>query len=275
MNGTTLDYTEGRVFAEFEYRLLYLRPSPYSDERIAIGVASAHPGKLDLRFVASVGAMEMLSRLFGDESVEQYHFAAAELKRAARTIGSLDEIEMPTDLFVAGEKMVAVTEDREGLLSSVLTSSSCLLRPSAAKTSEILSTTTAVGWQKDLFEQVGLLNPFLGDRIFNRKFTADNGEVVRLPILGERIFGATVSFAAKDQSTAAEAYLAKFHWLRGQMSQQPRIYVLAPQNSRGESPSRGSGIRELRSIAEALDVPMEISETTKVMAAQILKAEAA
>lgn len=275
MNGTTLDWTTERVFEEFEYRLLYLRPSPYADERIAVGVASGGTGKLDVRFVSSISAIELLSRLFGDEAVEQYHFAAAELRRAVRTMGSLDEFAIPTDLFVAGETMTAVTEDREGLLSSVLASSSCLLRPSTPRTADVLTTTTAVGLQRDLFEQVSLLNPFLGERIFNRKFTAASGEVVKLPILGERIFGAPVSFVAKDQSMAAEAYVAKFHWLRGQMAQQPRIYVLAPQDLRGELPARGSGIRELRAIAEALDVPVEISETTRAMASQVLKDEAA
>lgn len=275
MNGIPSEWIDRRVFEEFEYRLIYLRPSPYSDERIAVGIATGSSGKLDARFISSVSAIELMSRIFGDEAVEQYHFATAELRRAVRTMGSLDEFEIPTDLFVAGEKITAVTEDREGLLSSVLASSSCLLRPSASKTADVLSTTTAVALQKDLFEQVSLLNPFLGERIFNRKFTADSGEVVKLPILGEKIFGAPVSFAAKDQSMAAEAYVAKFHWLRGQMPQQPRIFVLAPPDVLGEMPARGSGIREMRAIAEALDVPVEISETTKVMASQILKAEAA
>jgi hypothetical protein len=98
--------------------------------------------------------------------------------------------------------------------------------------------------------------------------------VVSLPILGSHVFGAPVSFAGRDQSTKAEAYVAKFRWLRGQMHQEPRIYLLTPRDPRLES-RHDPSIRELCAIAEALEVPAQISESTEGMASQLLKDEAA
>jgi hypothetical protein len=128
--------------------------------------------------------------------------------------------------------------------------------------------------QRDLFDQVNRLNPLIGKRIFNQKFTANTGEVMRLPILGDRVFGAPVSFAARDESTKAEAYVAKFRWLGNQMHQEPRIYLLTP--TEGPRALRlDPSIRELCAIAWALKVPVQISESTEGMASQLLKDEAA
>lgn len=268
--------TEGRVFEEFEYRLLYLRPTPYADERIAVGLVAGREDGLEARFISSAAALQLMEQVFGENTVEQFQFAAAEVRRAISARGNVDGFAVPTDLFVAGEKLAAFTHDRDGLLSSVLTAASCLVRSGIEKSVETLTPPPPVQLQKDLFDQVNRLNPFIGERIFNNKFKANTGQVVNLPILGERIFGAPVSFAAKEQMMKAESYVAKFHWLHSQMKQEPKIYLLAPGATDGEAPARlDPSIRELRAIAEASSVSLKISDSTERMATQILKDEAA
>jgi len=137
-----------------------------------------------------------------------------------------------------------------------------------------LASPASLHLQRDLFDHVNRLNPFVGKRIFNQKFTANTGEVMRLPILGERVFGAPVSFTARNESTKAEAYVAKFRWLRNQMQQEPRIYLLTSPDSKRVS-RLDPGLRELCAIAEALEVPVHISDSTESMASQLLKDEAA
>jgi len=177
---------------------------------------------------------------------------------------------------VAGEKLAAVTHDREGLLANLLAAASCLVRMGAARSVDPFTPPPPSQLQRDLFERVSRLNPFVGRRIFNNKFTASTGQIVTLPILGDRIFGAPISFAAREQMMKAESYVAKFRWLNGQMPQEPRIYLLAPGDGREERATHADpGIRELRAIAEASGVPLKISASTEGMASQILKDEAA
>src|SRR5207253_128238 len=97
-----------------------------------------------------------------------------------------------------------------------------------------------------------------------------------LPIYGTRIFGAHVSFAAKDLRMRAESYVAKFVWLRNHLPQQPRVYLLVPQEGRDDGPSRlDASLRELRAIADASRVPLRTSDSTEEMATMILQDEAA
>ncbi len=274
MNILMDDLSEGAELEEFAYRLVYLRPTPYAEERIAVGLVATRNDSIEARFVSSPSAIELMAQLIGEPGVEQFHFGAAELRRALTSRPCLDAFELPTDLFVLGEMLPAVTSDRDGLLTSVLSSASCLMRVGGSRGVEMITSPGALHLQRDLFDQVSRLNPFIGKRIFNQKFTANTGEVVSLPILGDRVFGAPISFAARDQSTKAEAYVAKFRWLRGQMQQEPRIYLLTPPDHRLAS-RLDPGIRELCAIAEALEVPVQISESTQGMASQLLKDEAA
>src|ERR1700686_5343883 len=87
---TTADVLKGApAFEQFEYRLVYLRPTPYSDERIAVGLIASAQDHLEARFVSSVDSLELMGRMFGDNGVEQYQFAAAELRRTISRSASL------------------------------------------------------------------------------------------------------------------------------------------------------------------------------------------
>lgn len=273
---TPLDpFGTGRAFDEFEYRLLYLRPSQYADERIVVGVVSRNGSALEARFLASPAALQMMMHLLGETAVEQFQFAAAELRRDIARHHILDAFTPPTDLFVLGETVDAITHDREGLITSILATASSLVRRGVAKAVlPVSSPETPTELQRDLFEYVTRMDPFKGGRIFDKKFTTATGQVIKLPILGDRIFGAPLSFAAKEQMMKAESYVAKFRWLDTQMEQTPRIYVLVPETRQGESQST-PGIRELRDIAEASDVPVVLSDSTEGMALQVIRDDAA
>jgi hypothetical protein len=273
---TPLDpFGTGRVFEEFEYRLMYLRPHAYADERIIVGLISCNKNALEAKFLSSVGALQLMEHMFGESAVEQFHFAAAEVRRKMTCHQTLEAFTLPTDLLLFGETQEAFTQDREGLLTTILTSAASLMRGGTGKgVASVSPPFTPTELQRDLFEHVNRLDPFKGHRIFDRKFTTKTGEVVRLPILGDRIFGAPLSFAAKEQMMKAESYVAKFRWLDSQMEQKPRIYVLAPETRQGESED-SPGIRELRAIAQASDITVVISESTEGMASQVIRDETA
>ncbi len=267
---------QGRQFDEFQYRLLYLKPTPYSDERIAVGLVADSQNRLEARFVSSVATIELMTRIFGEHGVEQFQFAAGEVRRALLTSSSLDSLSMPTDLFVAGDTLAAFTPDRNGLLTSILASASCLVRSGESKSIDALSAAPTQLFSEELFDHVSRLSPLTANRIFNQRVTVDTGEVVDLPIVGRRIFGAPVSFATRDQRMRTEAYVAKFHWLRTHLSQLPRVYLLAPQEGdRAIAGHFDPSIRELRAIAAASNVPLKVSESTEEMASLILQDEAA
>jgi len=264
-----------RKFDEFEYRLLYLRPSPYSDERIAVGlVANAH-GHLETRFISSLSALGMLEHLFGEDGVEQFHFAADELRRTVAKVKCLDSLSLPTDLLSAGETLSAFTFDRNTLLTKILDSASCLVRRSTSCGLEIPDT-VALPFTRDLFEHMTRLNPLTASQIFHRPYKARTGETMELPIFGNKIFGAPVSFATADHRIRAESWVARISWLRDELSQEPRIYLLAPPaGDVATNARRESGVRELRAIAKHSKLPLKETGSTEEMAVAILADEAA
>jgi hypothetical protein len=221
-----------------------------------------------------------MSRVFGDSGVEQFHFAADELRRSARSRETLDELIIPTDLLVLGEKTSAVTRDREGLLKGVLASASCLVRGESARVQEV-SDESAAQLCTQLYEQATLLNPLVASDLFRRRITVgagDAAETINLPIFGKRIFGAPVSFLTPgwDQKVRAEAHVAKFRWLRQFLSQEPNVYVLCPERGAGRLAERSdSQVRELQAVADASDVRVRVSSSTEELASIIVNAEAA
>lgn len=170
--------------------------------------------------------------------------------------------------------MPAFTSDRDGLIANILESSSCLVRSSTSRSKEVATRQTSETLQKDIVNRVTLLHPEIASRVFSQTFPVPTGEIVELPILGNKIFGAPVSFAASDQKMKGESYVAKFHWLRKYMPQQqrPRIYLFVPQQV---AASRESGIRELCAIARSVDVSVQVAESTDELAMTIIREEAA
>jgi hypothetical protein len=262
-------------FSEFEYRLLYLRPRQYSDERICVGIVASGSERLEARFLSSPGAINVMSRLFGDDGVEQFQFAASEIRRAAASASTLETFRAPTDLVAVGDVLGAVTRDREGLLSTILASSSCLMR---VATTALVVDSSAVNtpFARDLERRIQSLNPLTSGKLFRQKVTVDSGQVVELPIYGSKIFGAPVSVTGRDQVIRAESWIAKLRWLRNHLPQHPRVYLHHPSSdaSKGTSESVPS-IREVMAIAETCDVPLRMSESIDELAAQVLKDEAA
>ena len=271
MSTTQEVYHRDNAVEELEYRLVYLRPTAYSDERIAVGLIASASDSLEARFVSSVDSLQLIGRIFGEDGVEQYHFATAELRRALSRCASLDSLTMPTDLLAVGEKVAAVTIDRTGLLTSILAASSCLVRSEPSRGSDVVSNASATSFSKDLLEHVSRLNPLVAHDLFNRKVNIE-GDTVDIPIYGTKIFGAPVSFAARDLRLRAESYVAKFVWLRQHLRQQPRVYLLTPQEGSTDVTARlDMSIRELRAIAEASNVPLKTSESTERKTRRLVK----
>jgi len=270
------DMLQAERFDEFEYRLVYFRPSDYSDERIAVGIIADAGGRVEPRFVSTAAALTLMAQIFGESGVEQFQFASSEMRRALTRASRVSDVEPISDLLIPGEAHIAYTKDRAGLLGSVLASASALLRAGSSVVVERLTVVDAQIFSQEVMNEVTRLNPFLGDRIFHHQLNMDNGEVLDLPILGDKIFGAPISFAARDHRMRAEAYVAKFNWARKRVSQQPRVYVRAPVQGPMESVERlERSVRELKAIAEASRVPVRICDSTEELASAIVRDEAA
>ena len=277
MNNFDLELpSDAGSFKELTYRLVYFKPSHYSDERIAIGLVAQNGESLDVRLVASSNAIELMTLLFGESGVEQFQFAASEMRRMTRRCATLDEINMPTELLVTGEVLTAFTTDRASFLGSALSSASALLRANCSNVVERVAAAEAAHFSQEVLDEVCRLDPFLGDRIFNHTVKMKTGAEVDVPILGDKIFGAPVSFASRDYKMRAEAYIAKFNWIRREVRQKPRMYVRAPSAPALDVNQRlERSVRELSAIAKASDVPVIVCDSAEEIAMAILKDEAA
>jgi hypothetical protein len=275
MNHSLDDLTSARGFNEFSYRIVYLRPTPYSDERFAVGLVADASDRLETKFVSTPAAIDLMTLIFGEDGVGQFQFAAGECRRLAFRCRSIADFDVPTDLLTLGEPLTAYTCDRSGFLASVLASSSAFLRFDDKKISEKISNAEAALFSDEVLDHVNRLHPFLGGRIFHQQVCVSD-EMIDLPICGQRIFGAPVSFAIRDQRMRAEAYVAKFNWVRNHIPQTPRMYVLEPSRTVAETSERlARSVRELQSIADAAKVDVEISPSTSALAEMIVRDEAA
>ena len=268
-------------FQQFEYRLIYMRVNPHSYERLTVGLVAESFDGVEVRIISSVPALTLLANIVGEDGVEQFHFAASELRRSAQKADVLSELSMPTDLLAAGDSIAAYTQDRNGLLQSALASASTLVRTSSSRAREVIPSASGKRVTRDLYEQVSMLNPLKASDLFHRKvaFDSEKGpEEVELPILGDVIFGAPVSFATatSDQKLRAEAYVAKFNWVRKHIPQKPKVYVLIPEKPTSAAARRAEGyIRELQAVARASDVAVDVSNSMSELASILIRDEAA
>ena len=280
MIDTNQNHLDESLYDQFEYRLVYLRPNIHSEERLTVGIISTSDSGFDLRLLNRISAIALMAKIFGESGVEQFQFAASELRRTIRSVESWDSLVMPTSLLVMGRKANAFTCDRQGFLVSLLSSASSLVRSSTKREREVVTTSFRTKVSTELYNAVSLLDPLKADSLFHKKVVLENsGEIeqVELPILGNRIFGAPVSLSAAtwDQKMRAEAYVAKFHWLQNFLPQQPKIYVLAPRcESTSIATKSDLCIRELRAVAEASSVRLGITESMSEMAAFVVEDEA-
>lgn len=127
------------LYEQFEYQLVYLRPTAHAEEQLTVGVIAMSNSGFELRLVSSVAALDLMTKIVGDSGVEQFHFAAGELRRSVSRLDSWESLAMTTDLLIVGEKISAFTRDRSGLLTSVLASASSLIRGSSTRAGEVVT----------------------------------------------------------------------------------------------------------------------------------------
>lgn len=263
-------------FEEMHYRLIYLRPSASSDEQLVVGVIAERERRLQARMMSAPSSVAHLTRLLGEDGVEQFQFAASELRRAVSMVNQLDALRLPSQLLVAGERQFAIAADPASMMESILKSASSLARLGGYSPVESVASAGSVTLKRDLYQHVSRIYPLAADKLFDQRVVVKTGEEVQLPILGQRIYGAAVSFATSDQRTVTEAFLAKFHWLRVLLPQQPRVYILGPDESRKQSSLKTvASIREIEAIATSLNVPIRVVDSTEEMALRIVRDEAA
>lgn len=265
---------------EIAYRLVYMRPNPYSEEALTIGVLLSCDNITYLRTIQSESAYSALGSLFGENGKEQISFALSVLRsHADKTSDPLNSFESPADIISLGTTTHGVCEHPERFAHDLLEISSSLYR---TYTSPLVSSeyVTQDEVSSYLFESVTKLNALKATTLFKGlQVQLSKQSAVKVPISGDRIIGGAVSMVTKQigaAKTQAEAQIARYSIAGRVVNRQPAIYVLTPgSESKVSQKEIDSNLSELCAIAEGLDVWIRHERDLPELAQAVLRDEAA
>lgn len=228
-------YYEG-ILSEVSRKVVYLKPNDYSDESLAIGVIVEHQNGVDFSYVSSQSASDALHCLYGSEAPEQLNYAIRILKDNIYS----DYFDINNDITATSLlKFGPVTKteclnpakysrDYLEIASSLYRNYDCNFVNNTYISQDEVRTS--------LYDIASHINAFTASKLFKgEKLKLPNKKTIDIPIVGDNFFGAPVSFVTKkvsDAKTRAEAYIAKFNYVRERWDKEYSvIYVLEPSPS--------------------------------------------
>lgn len=263
-----------------QYRFVYFRPNPYSEEQLTVGMilVTADDERFS-RFISTRFSNDLFAVIFGQQALEQFHFATNLMRKVFNASSRPIEMEeSPTDLLEFGRVIRAMLEDVQQFMTSTLNLSSSLTRP--VKYSD--DSMSAVGQSRlrdELFFAATAVDSAVASRIFNGIKVPVGSSKIEVPIFGDRILGAPVSFSSTRIETSlkiAEAFISKFNFVRRVYNRQPVVYVLAPfEDTGGNKKALRDGLEELSMVADANQAAVKIEFDISDMARTVLLDEAA
>lgn len=286
MNSLNMNFDEIVNFYEehlinVRRRLVYMKPNEYSDESLAVGVLVRHELGCEFSYVASEAAYTALGCLYGIEAKEQLIYGLDVLRRRIYSGSDIFETgNSPTSLLKFSSIDHVTCSNPKTYASDFLKISSSLYRnyDCMQGSSDYVGQDTI---KLDLYKRASLLDAIKATKIFEgRKFDLLSKGKVEIPIYGEKIFGAPISFVTKRVSTAkvqAEAYIAKFNYVKQILNHQSAaLYILMPTLDKDINHKIvKSSIDELYEIAKANDVILRCEKDPNELAHIILNDEVA
>lgn len=265
---------------EIAYRLVYFRPSPYSDEALVVGVLLSADRTVYLRTIQSESAYSALAHLFGENGKEQVSFAIDLLRSHVDKIADhLDTLGSPSDIISLGAVNRGVCGDPQGFAHDLLEMSSSLFRSYSSPLGQS-GYITQEEISFCLFDNVTKLNALKATILFKGlEVPLSKQSTVRVPISGDRVIGGSVSLVTKQvgaAKTQAEALIAKYSVAGRIVDKKPAIYVLVPgSESKVNQKEVDASLFELRDVAEGHNVLVRHERSLPELAQALLRDEAA
>lgn len=266
---------------QVQRRVVYLKPNEYSDESLAVGVLVHHDLGYEFSYVASEAAYAALDCLYGAEAREQLIFGIDVLRKQIYSGSDIFEKgNSPTSLLRFSSVEHVSCDNPKKYASDFLKISSSLYRNYECTQ----GANDYIGQdiiKLDLYKRASLLDAIKATKLFEgRKFELPEKGKVNIPIYGERIFGAPISFVTKRVSSAkvqAEAYIARFNYVKQLLDNQRSVlYILTPTLDKNVNHKIvKSSIDELYEIAKANDVILRCEKDPNELAHMILEDEVA
>jgi len=261
-----------------KYRLIYLQPSNYSEEAIAVGiVAQSSEGffKADIRM--SRGAIKRMCDLLDEEVIDHLDYALDNLWKLVKGLESLEKLDSKNSLLSLGRAIPARCSNPESFIKDMLQISSCMYKTFVSENAENFSIT-----QKELTnsfrDKVTHLNAFKATQIFTKKkMQLDSRNTITVPIFGEHVFGGPISFVTQQVSSAkiqAEALIAKYSLVKKEKNRKAALYVLTPSYEMLLNHKKVEReLDELEAVAKGHDVLIRHERTLDNLALALLNDE--
>lgn len=256
-------------------RVVYMRPNRFSDEAIAVAVLVSAHNAVYCSCVTAVAAMDALACLYGHGALDQLNFALNTLQIwAQRTQSDLADIEPPSDLLQYGPLRQVSCEDPRGFGREFLEMSSSLYRNYNC-TPDVDLVIHQERICRDLYARASQFDALRATRLFRgTKIEMPGRPAIDIPIFGNKIFGAPISFVTRKVANAkmrAEAMIARFNYARRILERESVLYVLLPsiQLTRNSQSVDGS-LEELEMVANANEVKLRHERNIDELAKAIL-----
>jgi hypothetical protein len=266
-------------------RLVYLQPNSYSDEAIAVGVVYEASGRTSVERVGSSHHISILSQLYDDDFTEQVTFSLQLLDEQARDASfTLDSAQSPTELLRLGPPSYAVCENPDMYVRDLLRLSSSLF--SKYRVVKIGNETVdQEGIERQLKESIVRINPLVGMTLVqSRKVETNKNRRIEIPLYGEKIIGASVSFSTSKPggaTNAGEALVARLNWAREALLSRenvircPVVYAYTPNRADPHQQSIiEDSVGELELIASASQVRIRSAGDVDSLAYRVYEDEA-
>jgi hypothetical protein len=262
------------------WRVVYYRPSAYSNEAIAVGVIVEHEGSCFLDYAASVEVLEKFTDIFGAPARDELIFGLGLLNdevRASR-LGCTND-ETPCEYFSLGAATPAVCENPREFARDMLRLSSSLFRQlestsirfQSVSQAEVVNSVKRRLVQLDPFRATALIKPATVKCGENRSF--------KVPICGSRTIGAPVSLITTrvtEAMTAAEAQMMRLQYAQHVLGRDSFLYVFTPPKSADIGSISGrvaDGIEELQALGDSCGVQVCSSDSIDELVSNIFSNE--
>jgi hypothetical protein len=285
-SGCTMTNSLEKIFSHSEahYRIIYLRPNPYSDEALTVGIVLKTDSSTVFHQVPFDGANSAIVSLLGENGREQTAFALEAVRKAAEERNlNLETLESGSDILSIGAIERARCDDPDQFSRDLLEISSCLCRSFRAQSNEYESITQDQV-NVSLYNTLTKIDAFKATRLFkglkvNLGPNSSTSSIVKIPISGDHVIGGPVSFVTKQVGSArtqAEAAIARFSLAARQVNKKPAIYVLTPSSElKAKQDDVDKSIAEIRAVAVGHGVIIRHERSYQELAKALLRDDAA
>jgi hypothetical protein len=260
-----------------EYRIVYLRPNPISDEALAVAVIHGAKGHLSMHGVAHPRAIQRLDSLYGQESRKQILDGLRIFSDVVNDEQpALTDVKTVVDLFSIGDIASFYSEQPEYEASFILHQVSSLYTAVMATEDGSDVQVSQKIFANRLRDEMSFHNVMAATALFRGyNVVIGAGQSMKVPIYGDRVAGIAVSFNGSNPAGSkinAEAFIARMLVAQRTLGRKPVVYSLSPSLSeKGNQNVIDGYLEELRLIGNVAGVAVRNERSVKELALSILR----